>query len=253
MGMGCILPGARIVKAFWELLRTGRDPKTHAPADRWRADLAYKSGTQKSVSKRGQPWADTLPTFNYDWRVHKLPPKQIAQADPLQFMLLEAADQAISDAGYDKKPFDRTRVGVVVGTEFGGDFAFQLQMALRLPEMEQESGRDSGRITIFRRQFARNIPAKFADRLIEHWPALIDESGSFSTSSLASRITKTWDLMGGAAAIDCGSASSLAVSVLGGRHASGGRLQRGGMRGRSAADEPAGIRGPVHGGSAVDR
>ena len=135
---------------------------------------------------------------------------QIAQADPLQFMLLEAADQAFKDAGYDKKPFDRTRVGVVVGTEFGGDFAFQLQIALRLPEI----GQVLEELLIARNcppQSCRSIPAKFADKLIEHWPALIDESGSFTTSSLASRITKTRDLMGGAAAIDCGSASSMSA------------------------------------------
>ncbi len=75
--------------------------------------------------------------FEYDWKRHKVPPKQVAQADPLQFMLLEAADQAMQDAGYDKRPFNRENVGVVVGTEFGGDFSCQLQVGLRLPELER--------------------------------------------------------------------------------------------------------------------
>jgi acyl transferase domain-containing protein len=209
IGMGCILPGAPNLDAFWELLRTGRDPKSHAPADRWRADLSHEPGAQKPF-KSPITLGGYITDFHYDWRIHKLPPMQIAQADPLQFMLLEAADQAFKDAGYDKKTFDRSRVGVIVGTEFGGDFAFQLQVALRLPEINQ---------VLERLLLARNlppqsssaIPAKFADKLVEHWPALIDESGSFSTSSLASRITKTKDLMGGAAAIDCGSASALSA------------------------------------------
>ena len=207
VGMGCILPGTANVDAFWDMFAPGRDPKSHAPGNRWRTDLGYKSGA-KEPFKSPTTLGGYITDFQYDWRVHKLPPMQIAQADPLQFMLLEAADQAFKDAGYDKKPFDRTRVGVVVGTEFGGDFAFQLQVALRLPEI----GQLLEKLLIARNcspQSCRSIPAKFADKLIEHWPALIDESGSFTTSSLASRITKTRDLMGGAAAIDCGSASSM--------------------------------------------
>ncbi len=61
----------------------------------------------------------------------------MAEADPLQFMLLEAAEQALNDAGYDRKPLDRERCGVVVGTEVGGEFCDQLEMGLRLPEMQQ--------------------------------------------------------------------------------------------------------------------
>ena len=200
------------VAGYWELLTSGRDAKSPAPPDRWRADLAHRPGPPqpyRSPVTRGGYITD----FRYDWRAHKIPPKQIEQADPLQFMLMDATDQALRDAGYDRKPLDRGRAGVVVGTEFGGDFAFQLQMALRLPDM--------GRILrslLTRSGVARSgceqIAGKFSEVLLRHWPALIDESGSFSTSALASRISKTWDLMGGAAAIDCGDNSALAALTL---------------------------------------
>ena len=42
-------------------------------------------------------------------------------------------------------------------------------------------------------------------------PALLDETGSFTSSTLASRLSKTFNLMGGALAIDAGCASSLAA------------------------------------------
>jgi len=212
IGLGCMFAGAPNAAAYWDLLTSGRDPKSHATLDRWRPDLARLPGTQQPF----QGTADLggyITGFQYDWRAHKLPPKQIAQADPLQFMLLEAADEALRDAGYDRRPFERRRVGVVVGTEFGGDFAFQLQMALRLPHMNHVLAQlltARGRPDL-----AQTLPKQFADRLLEHWPALIDESGSFSTSSLASRITKTWDLQGGAAAIDGGNASALTVLASG--------------------------------------
>jgi folate-binding protein YgfZ len=127
-------------------------------------------------------------------------------------MLLEAADQALQEAGYDKRPFDRTRVGVIVGTEFGGDFALQLQMGLRLPHM----GRILKTLLTNRglsTEQAEKIEQAFGNALLQHWPALIDESGSFSTSSLASRITKTWDLGGGAAALDGVDYESLRVEA----------------------------------------
>ena len=148
--------------------------------------------------------------FAYDWRKHKEPPKQVQQADPLQFMLLEAADQALIDSGYDKKEFDRTRLGVLVGTEFGGDFSAQLELGLRLPHIEMLLKQSMGRRGIAADRSSA-IATEFSEVMLKHWPALIDESGSFSTSTLASRITKTMNLMGGAASIDSSDASSAAA------------------------------------------
>jgi acyl transferase domain-containing protein/short-subunit dehydrogenase len=212
VGMGCVLPGAGNLPKYWELLAGGRDPTCQVPPDRWRSDLGYRPGVHepyRSPATRGGFITD----FQYDWRAHKLPPKQVAQADPLQFMLLEAADEALKDAGYDRRQLDRAGVGVVVGTEFGGDFACQLQMGLRLPAMQRIlsgllAGRGLGGDRVGR------VQEQFARALLDHWPALIDETGSFSTSSLASRISKTWDLMGGAATIDAGAASSLAALAI---------------------------------------
>ncbi len=116
----------------------------------------------------------------------------------------------MQDAGYDKKQFDRTRVGVLVGTEFGGEFSTQLEVGLRLPHIEKVLKQ-----SFAQRGYAPDDAAKLAvdygTALLKHWPALIDESGSFSTSTLASRITKTMNLMGGAAAIDAAETSSAAT------------------------------------------
>ncbi len=212
VGMGCVLPGAGNLPKYWELLAGGRDPKCPVPADRWRTDLGYRPGAAEPY-RSPATLGGFITDFQYDWRAHKLPPKQVAQADPLQFMLLEAADEALRDAGYDRRQLNRQEVGVVVGTEFGGDFACQLQMGLRLPAMQQilagvlaHRGLQGNRVG--------RVQEQFAAALLNHWPALIDETGSFSTSSLASRISKTWDLMGGAATIDAGAASSLAALAI---------------------------------------
>ena len=212
--------------------------------------MAYRPGAANRIAARPR-LGGFITDFQYDWRAHKLPPKQVAQADPLQFMLLEAADEALKDAGYDRRQLDRAGVGVVVGTEFGGDFACQLQMGLRLPAMQQILAALLARRGLGSRSHRAASQEQFAAALLDHWPALIDETGSFSTSSLASRIGKTWDLMGGAAThrrrrgLLAGRAGHL------GRHVALRRLRHDGLRGRSAPHGPARLRGPVAGRPAV--
>ena len=209
VGTGCVLPGALTVEAFYELLDRGDTAIGLVPTDRWDAARALdRSGPRAwhTTSDIGGFVRD----FAYDWRRHKVPPKQIAAANPLQFMLLEAADAALADAGGPEAGLDRTRTGVVVGTLFGGDFANQLQLGLRLPETRTYLEAALGR----RGVAAADIPGvveAYEKKVLERYPALVDETGSFTSSTLASRLTKTFDLMGGALALDAGDCSSLAA------------------------------------------
>jgi acyl transferase domain-containing protein len=209
VGAGCVLPGALALEAFFARIDSGESAIGPVPADRWQAARAIeRSGprTWHTMSDRGGFVRD----FAYDWRRHKVPPKQIAAANPLQFMLLEAADAAIADAGGPQAGLDRKRTGVVVGTLFGGDFAAQLQVGLRLPE----TGRDL-RAALSRRGVSAadidRIVEAYEKTLLERMPALVDETGSFTSSTLASRLTKTFDLMGGALALDSGDCSSISA------------------------------------------
>jgi acyl transferase domain-containing protein/short-subunit dehydrogenase len=212
IGLGCVLPGASNPTEFWNLLESGRDPKIPLPLERAKKELAFKFGNPEGPDP-SKLVGGFVTDFEYDWKRHKVPPKQVAQADPLQFMLLEAADQAMQDAGYDKRPFNRENAGVVVGTEFGGDFSCQLQFGLRLPELEGYI-RESLTLRGFQPEKAAKVGQDYSEALLARWPALIDETGSFSTSSLASRIGKTWNLMGGAAALDVGEVSGLAALAI---------------------------------------
>ena len=208
VGAGCVLPGALTQDAFFARLDRAETALGPVPADRWDATRALDQSGPRS-------WHTTsdlggfVRDFVYDWRRHKVPPKQIAAANPLQFMLLEAADAAIKDAG-GPQSLDRMRTGVVVGTLFGGDFANQLQMGLRLPETRIHLEAALRRRGVAVADIERIVTA-YEKRLLEKLPALVDETGSFTSSTLASRLTKTFDLMGGALALDAGDCSSLAA------------------------------------------
>ncbi|MEO8494244.1 MAG: SDR family NAD(P)-dependent oxidoreductase [Planctomycetota bacterium] len=209
MGRGLILPGAQSVEEFAELLATGRSVLSEAPANRWRDRTCIDEGTPT-------PWhAPTcrggfIENYAFDWQRHRVPPKQIAQANPLQFMLLDAARQALHEAGYEQREFDRTGTAVVVGTLFGGEFGHALVVGLRLPALRSQL------IEILQ---GRGLPKDLIDRLVTEYeeallrakPALLDETGSFTSSTLASRLSKELNLMGGAMAVDAGECSSFAA------------------------------------------
>ena len=215
IGRGVILPGADSIESFDELLKSGRVELSDAPARRWRNNVGVEPHRQPET-----PW--TSPTlrggfvrdYEYDWKKHKIPPLQIARANPLQFMLLDATSMALREAGYEDKPFDRSRATVVIGTLFGSEFGNQLHCGLRLPELRRD----------LQNAFARSgVDSAMAEEMIEAYqkhflkerPALLDETGSFTSSTLASRVGKTLDLMGGAMAIDAGDSSGLAALSVG--------------------------------------
>ncbi len=140
VGIGCVFAGARTLEAFADLIFSGRDPKCDVPADRWNASTGHKEGEPgpwTTPVKRGGFITD----FEYDWRRHRIAPKQITSANPLQFMILDGLDAALADAGYEQKPLDNENTGVLVGTTFNTDFATQLCMGFRLPHFQRELGR----------------------------------------------------------------------------------------------------------------
>ena len=216
VGIGSVLPGALTVDAFRTLLREGKPVIGPVPASRFDVARALDPLAPRSWHTQAGV-GGFVEGFVYDWRRHKVPPKQIAAANPLQFMLLEAADAAIAEVG-GVAALDRVRTGVVVGTMFGGEFSNDLQMGLRLPETARYFRAALGRRGIAPHDIERIVEG-YGKKLLEKMPALVDETGSFTSSTLASRLTKSFDLMGGALALDSGdcsgvSALSAAVDLL---------------------------------------
>jgi acyl transferase domain-containing protein len=193
VGRGIVLPGALHLAAFREFVYAPRQHKTLPTFER--------------TSDRA---AGFITDFAYDWRRHKVPPKQILQANPLQFMLLDAAEQALREAKLLDREFDRRGTAVVVGSAFGGDFGNALFAGLRLPEFRHHL-----ESILLERGIAREQTTQILDeyetQFLKTFPALVDETGSFTSSTLASRLSKTFDLMGGAMAIDAGCTSGLAA------------------------------------------
>jgi len=209
IGTGAILPGAKNMDEFWQLLSTGSSAICEVPKTRWDASKWVAKG-KNTPFRTPHSIGGFITDYAYDWRRHRVPPKQVANANPLQFMLLDATEQALEQAGLLKNKFDRDRVGVVVGTIFGGDFSNELQAGLRLPEFGRSLRQHLNAHGFSTKQIDDAI-AEYEKTLLARMPALHDETGSFTSSTLASRITKTFDLKGGALALDAGEGAGLAA------------------------------------------
>ena len=205
VGVGVVAPDANNSDEFWSLISSGKSAISEVTDDRWQADLYHSAevAPQSTTSKMG----GFIRGFEFNWKKHRVPPKQVQNSNPLQYMLLDAADQAFADAGLDDMNFPRERASVVVGTMFGGDFSSSMQVGLRLPVIERELRKSLLADGITEAE-ADAIVARYHKHTMDTYPALRDETGSFTSSTLASRLTKSYDLMGGAWALDAADVSS---------------------------------------------
>ncbi len=211
IGVGVVLPDAFDVERFGAL---GERPIGFAEPDpeRWdpRIYVSPEGGPYRVRDGRG----GFVRGWQLDWRAFKIPPKQLEQADPLQFMLLDAVAQALRLAGLEQLASDeRRRTAVYVGSVFGSDFTGDLNLGLRAPELVRLLDAELAAAGMADSE-RKTLLAASATRLRERFP-IADEAGSFSSSTLASRISKHFDFMGPCAAMDAEEASSLASLAAG--------------------------------------
>ena len=148
IGMGCRLPGAFSHSRLWEQLLVGYSAITEVPATRWDARLywdADHSAPDRTYSKIGAFIED----FRFDPKRFRIPPSVARTMDPVQQLTLEAAYDAMADAGYGSdRSFDRERTAVILGNSMGGEITTSYTMRVMMPAMRQalEQGADFSRL-----------------------------------------------------------------------------------------------------------
>lgn len=127
VGIGCRFPGGgRDAASFWNLIASGTSAITEVPADRWNADRYYHPdplATERMVTKWGG-FVDQLKRFDAAfWGVS---PREAMRMDPQQRWLLEAAWEALEDAGIPPASLRGTTTGVFVGISAADYLTLQL-------------------------------------------------------------------------------------------------------------------------------
>ena len=116
IGMGCIFAKSPDLKAFLQLIISGRDGISDPPPSHEHLRHYYDPDPKRPdhiYCNRG----GFLPCSEFDPSEFGIPPNALEATDTSQLLGLMTAKKALEDAGYgaDGKPFDRTRASVILG------------------------------------------------------------------------------------------------------------------------------------------
>lgn len=204
VGVSCLLPGAHSPDELWQMLEEGRDVRRSIPGDRWDPHTLCVETTPTNF--RG----GFIDDYEFDWKTFRIPPKQLEAANPLQFLILDAAARALADAGTDDKPLNHDRVSAIVGTNLRSDYIIDNWYGVWMPEFTRRLTQALNNQQVPSETVVQ-IAAAYEKVLAAEKPAARDETGSLSSSTLAARITKHFDFHGGAYTVDAADMSGAAA------------------------------------------
>jgi len=196
VGMGCLLPQAPNIRAFWANILNKVDAIGEVPKERFNIDLYYDPD-RKAKDKIHSKWGGFLDAVPFDPMRYGIPPNALPSIDPLQLLALLTVDQALRDAGYHEREFPRQRTSVILGLSGGlGDVGLQYAVRSMLP------------------QFISKPPAELLQELPE-WTE--DSFAGLLLNVAAGRVANRFDLGGVNFSVDAACASSLAAVYLAAR------------------------------------
>ncbi|HMG41374.1 MAG TPA: SDR family NAD(P)-dependent oxidoreductase [Acidimicrobiales bacterium] len=125
VGMAAVMPGADDVEEFWRNIVEGVNSITEVPPERWDVDTYFDpEWDHQTASQRdgsASKWGGFLREIAFDALAYGIPPASLAAIEPVQLLSLKIAADALTDAGYDDRPFDRENTSVVFGAEGSTD------------------------------------------------------------------------------------------------------------------------------------
>jgi len=128
IGMSCHFPGgANTPEAFWQLLKSGKDAISEIPAERWEIDSFYDPDPDapgKMYTRHGG-FLENISGF--DAQFFGISPREAVRMDPQQRLLVEAAWEALEDAGQAADKLAGSQTGVFIGMMNNSEYA-QLQV-----------------------------------------------------------------------------------------------------------------------------
>jgi acyl transferase domain-containing protein/NAD(P)-dependent dehydrogenase (short-subunit alcohol dehydrogenase family) len=196
VGMGCLLPKAPNVRAFWANILNKVDAIGDIPKERFNIDLYYDPD-RKAKDKMHSRWGGFLDAVPFDPMRYGIPPNALPSIDPLQLLALVTVDQALRDAGYHDREFPREKTSVILGLSGGlGDVGLQYAVRSML------------------QQFIAKPPAELLQELPE-WTE--DSFAGLLLNVAAGRVANRFDLGGVNFSVDAACASSLAAVYLAAR------------------------------------
>ncbi len=194
VGMSCILPGAPDLRTYWANIVNRVCAITEVPPSHWDPTLVYTSDRLQK-DRTYSKWGGFFAPVTFDPTEWGMPPNSVAQIDPMQLVALLAAREALRDAGYENRAFDRSRTAVILGVtsglgELGGLYVLRAAFPLLF-------GADAW-------QMLADVGDALPQWTEDSFPGLI-------ANVVAGRISNRLDLTGPNFVVDAACASSLAA------------------------------------------
>jgi acyl transferase domain-containing protein/NAD(P)-dependent dehydrogenase (short-subunit alcohol dehydrogenase family) len=165
VGLGCILPDAPDVSAFWNNIVGKRYCISEVPPERWSVDDYYDPDPtvpDKTYSKIGG-W---VRGFEFDWKQYRMPPRVARAMDQGQQWAVTITAQALADYGYPDRPLDLERTGVILGTAMGGEMHYLTHLRVVYPEYAKALSSSA--------EF-QQLPQEVREAILQSWHAAIDQ------------------------------------------------------------------------------
>ncbi|WP_340675218.1 beta-ketoacyl synthase N-terminal-like domain-containing protein [Paraperlucidibaca sp.] len=204
IGMSCLFPGAANLGQYWDNICAGVDAISDVPEARW--DARYYDPNSSAVDQfycRRGGFVDDLADF--DPLPFGIMPKLAEAAEPDQLLTLRVGYQALRDAGYDTRAFDRARTGVIIGRgNYVTPGVLRLEQHVRLVPQVLQTLQDL--FPEMTEAALADVKQRLQGELTPYGP---DVASSLIPNFTASRLANRLDLGGAAYTVDAACASSL--------------------------------------------
>jgi acyl transferase domain-containing protein len=207
VGMSCLFPRAPNLKAFWQNVLAEVDAIDQPPAG-WGNEVGADAWPDGFAEPRGG-YLGGVATF--DPVAYGVMPRAVDGGEPEHFLALRVAQEALADAGYLDRDYDRSRAAVILGrgTYVNRGYVTVLQHTIALEQVIRV-------LRALHPEYNETELTEIRDELRAGLPPFTAETApGLVPSVMCGRIANRLDLMGPAFAVDAACASSLIAVQLG--------------------------------------
>jgi malonyl CoA-acyl carrier protein transacylase len=216
IGLGCRLPDANSIDAFWSNIINGHSSIREVPANRWDVSK-YKSENRDAPDLSYTSIGGFIDSFEFKSKDFRIPPKVAAQLDPVQQLTLASVADALEDAKLkvnkrsDGREFDRERCAVILGNSLGGEITDQYAIRLAWPEFLAQV-QDSKALEHLSPTERDQMLGEMERNFKSNYPKVNEDSMPGELANvIAGRVANAFDLGGANYTVDAACASSMAA------------------------------------------
>lgn len=200
VGMACRFPHAKDLTSLWRVVSTGEVTFEDIDDGRWKHSAFFEPNDVRAVDKtyvRKGAFIDGVEEFA---ALHYgLAPRRVQVMDPQHRLVIEMTRQALQDAGYDSRGYDKSRTGVFIGASVS---EYKDLMTARHRAQQTINGEFGDSLTSTE---AEALKAGVADVA----PARAFTIAGSLLNMIACSVAQTFDLNGPAMSIDAACSSAL--------------------------------------------